>query len=89
MYVLAVGQAEIEHATGQVERISPGGVVGETGMLESGSRVARVVAREDSGFVRVDSHRFTELVARMPEFALEVLRVTASRLAAGHSPAHS
>ncbi|MCB1955481.1 MAG: Crp/Fnr family transcriptional regulator [Rhodocyclaceae bacterium] len=80
MYVLAFGSAKYVDMAGHAEAIAPGGVVGEACMVEAEPYRSRVVAVEDSEFVRIDRQRFIDLVSRMPEFALEVLRVAARRL---------
>ena len=81
MYVLALGKADILLGDVVLESIYPSGLVGEMGLIEPDSaRSASVRAVSDCDFVGIDERRFQYLVEQMPHFAMEVMRILASRL---------
>lgn len=81
MYVLAVGKANILLGDVVLENVIPAGLVGEMGLIEPDSvRSASVQAITDCDFVGIDEQRFHFLVEKMPHFAMEVMRILASRL---------
>jgi len=81
MYVLAVGKANILLGDQVLEAAIPSSLVGEMGLIEPGSpRSASVQAATDCDFVAIDEKRFQYLVEKMPHFAMEVMRILASRL---------
>ena len=74
---LTVGDEEMSVAT-----LTPGDVVGETGLLLDRPRGASVLARTDAKSLRFDSRVFHSLSAKVPAFTLAVCRLLARRLAA-------
>lgn len=80
MYVLIVGSADILVGNQPVERLVPGGIVGEMAMLDELPRSASVIADADCTFAVIDRARFNFLVTETPKFALEVMRMMALRL---------
>lgn len=81
MYVLAVGKAKVLLGGEMLEHVIPSGLVGEMGLIEPESmRSASVQALTDCDFVGIDQRRFHFLVEQMPHFAMEVMRILASRL---------
>lgn len=80
MYVLVVGSAEISVGNRAVERVYPGNLVGEVGLLDSGPRTATVLALTDCEFIPIDREHFRQMIRQQPDFALEVMQVLAKRL---------
>lgn len=83
MYVVKHGELDISIDGNLVERIGPGAIAGEMGLVsEDHVRIATVRARTDAEVVAIDRRRFMYLCERSPYFALEVMRVMARRLKA-------
>lgn len=80
MYVLMSGAAEIRVHGKVVETAAPGALLGEMAMIDEGVRSATVVAVSDCKMATITRQRFTFLVQQTPNFALNVMRVIASRL---------
>jgi CRP-like cAMP-binding protein len=71
--------AIVKHGT-LIERIGPGGIVGEMALVDHSPRSADAVAQQDSQLAVIDRRRFEHLVANHPTFALQVMAVMAERL---------
>jgi len=80
MYVLLEGQAEVLVNDMMVELVQPGAVIGELAMIDQEPRSATIRCVKDCSFAEVDEERFFYLIQRTPGFALEVMKVMASRL---------
>jgi CRP/FNR family transcriptional regulator, cyclic AMP receptor protein len=80
MYVVAQGTAQILVEGKVVETIGVGGIVGEMALIDSEPRSATAITKTECVLIPLDEERFAELVARRPEFALQVMRVLAHRL---------
>ncbi len=82
MYAVLEGELEGERRTEQsVDRVEPGGVVGEPALIHDGApRSATVRATRDSVVVPVGESEFLRHVHATPFFALQILRITADRL---------
>ena len=80
MYVLIEGRAKIEFRSFHLGDVLPGEFVGELAVIDGSPRLATVTAVTNCKFVTINRHRFEVLVADTPHFALEVMRVLASRL---------
>jgi CRP-like cAMP-binding protein len=80
MYAVVDGEVELTHAGRVVEEVSPGGILGEMALIDTGARSATATARTAARVVRVDQKQFTFLVHEHPTFALQVMRVMAARL---------
>lgn len=82
MYVVQDGEVEL-HVNGQlVEKLGPGGVLGEMGLIDTSPRSASAVARTECKLIPVNHDRFALLVQHTPDFALQIMRVMAGRLRA-------
>jgi CRP-like cAMP-binding protein len=86
MFAVTEGEVEILHADRVMERIGPGGIVGEMALVDHGARSATVRAVSDARVVRVDADQFTRLVHEHPTFALQVMAVMAERLRGSNDP---
>ena len=80
MFVVNEGEVEIRIGNKVVEVVGPSGIFGEMAMIDGGPRTATAVAQSDCKLVPIDEKRFQFLVQQTPYFAIEVLRVLASRL---------
>lgn len=80
MYVLLEGSAEISVGGDVVEVATPGTLLGEMALVDSGVRSATVVTRSACKFVAVDRLQFDLLVRESPDFARQVMTVMAGRL---------
>lgn len=80
MYVLIKGRVEVLVGEEVVEVADLGAVLGEMALVDNGPRSATVVAMTDTEFAEIDRDRFEFLVAEMPGFAIEVMRLMASRM---------
>ena len=80
MYVVAQGTAQILVEGKVVETIGVGGIVGEMALIDAEPRSATAITKTECVLIPLDEKRFAGLVARRPEFALQVMRVLAHRL---------
>ncbi|MFA6972568.1 MAG: cyclic nucleotide-binding domain-containing protein [Gallionella sp.] len=80
MYVLISGQAEITVSGIMFEKCTQGSFVGEMAVIDNSPHSATVTARTDCNFAVINSKRFHFLVDETPGFAINVMRVMASRL---------
>jgi CRP/FNR family cyclic AMP-dependent transcriptional regulator len=80
MFVVNEGEVEIRIGEKVVEVVGPAGIFGEMAMIDGAPRTATTVARTDCKLVPIDAKRFQFLVQQTPYFAIEVMRVLASRL---------
>lgn len=81
MFALVEGRLSVKVNGVEVDQVEPGGVVGEMALIDpSQARAASVTALEDSVVVPLDESEFLRHVHSTPFFALQVIRVFASRL---------
>ena len=82
MYVVHEGEVDLLVNGQMVEKLGPGGVLGEMGLIDTAPRSASAVARTDCKLIPVNQERFALLVQHTPDFALQIMRVMAGRLRA-------
>jgi len=82
MYVVQEGEVELLVNGQLVEKLGPGGVLGEMGLIDTSPRSASAVARTECKLIPVNNDRFALLVQHTPDFALQIMRVMAGRLRA-------
>ena len=80
MYVVVDGEVELLVNDKIVEKLGPGGVLGEMSLIDSVPRSATAIAKTDCRLVPIDEKRFKFLVQQTPNFALQIMRVIADRL---------
>jgi CRP/FNR family cyclic AMP-dependent transcriptional regulator len=80
MFAVAEGEVELAHSGHVVDKIGPGGILGEMALIDAAPRSATATATQTSRIVRVDQQHFTYLVHEHPTFALQVMTVMAERL---------
>jgi len=81
-YVVKSGRVEIREAGRVLERIEPGEIFGEVGMIDRGPRSASAVAVGSTDLYVVDRATFDRLVRDNPMFAAAIMRDMARRLRA-------
>jgi CRP/FNR family cyclic AMP-dependent transcriptional regulator len=81
MYVVAEGEVEIAIGDTVLDVVGPEGIFGEMALISRDRRSATARARSDCRIIELPEKRFVYyLVQETPHFALEVMRVMASRL---------
>jgi CRP-like cAMP-binding protein len=80
MYVIKEGEVDILVNDKVIETVGPGGIVGETALIDTHPRSATVVAKTDCQLVPIDEKRFTFLIQQTPYFSLQVMRVLVERV---------
>jgi CRP-like cAMP-binding protein len=80
MFAVVEGNIEIALGGQVVERVGPGGVLGELALIDASPRAATATAAVTSRVVSIDKRHFIFLVQEHPTFALQVMAVIAERL---------
>ena len=76
------GEVRLIHADGTLERVGPGGIFGEVGLIERRPHTMAAVALTDCTLIPVDRWYFQFLTNEMPGFALMVMQTLLKRLGA-------
>lgn len=87
-YVLLDGEVDISVRQSLLRTLKAGEIFGEMALVDSSPRSATATARTDCRLVEVDEKRFLFLVNQTPYFALDVMRLMASRLRSMDQNAH-
>ena len=80
MYVVLEGCVTASIQGHLVERIGPGGVLGEIALVDHAPRVASVVAKTDCSLLAINRIAFLQLLQKKPEFGTSLLRALSDRL---------
>jgi len=80
MYAVQSGEVEIFFNGQVIETVGADGIFGEKSLIDDLPHTTTAVAKTDSIIVPVDETKFLFLVHETPTFALQVMRVMASRL---------
>jgi CRP-like cAMP-binding protein len=80
MYVVQSGEVEVSHKGCMVETLGEGNIFGEMSLINEEPRSATAVARTEVRLVPIDLKRFMFLVEETPYFAIQVMRIMASRI---------
>lgn len=80
MYGVQSGEVRLIHAGGTLERVGPGGIFGEVGLIERKPHTMAAVALTDCTLIPVDRWYFQFLTNEMPGFALMVMQTLLKRL---------
>lgn len=80
MYGVISGELAIVKHGQLIERIGPGGIVGEMALVDHSPRSADAIAQQETALAVIDQRRFEHLVTNHPTFALQVMGVMAERL---------
>jgi CRP-like cAMP-binding protein len=80
MYVIVEGEVHLSINGQQLAVEYPGGIVGEMSLIEATDRSATASAQTDCVLAPLDLRAFKSLVAREPQFAIQVMQVLSRRL---------
>jgi len=80
VYVVLDGKVDLRVNGRLVETVGPGGLLGEMALIEQAPRVASATARTDCDLQPISEERFMSMIQQTPHFALQVMKVIASRL---------
>ena len=85
MYAVVDGEVDLVCEGAPIDRIGPGGILGEMALIDQSPRSATAVAATAARVVPVDKRRFTFLVQEHPTFALLVMETMAARIRRGNT----
>jgi CRP/FNR family cyclic AMP-dependent transcriptional regulator len=80
MFAVVDGAVEIHLGGAVIERIDPGAVFGEMGLIDGQPRSATAVAATDCSIAAINEKRFLRLIEVTPRFALQMMQVITERL---------
>ena len=80
MYVIETGEVGIESGNRLLDRLGSRSIFGEMALVDGAPRSATAKALTEVTLVPVSEKQFLFLVSQTPYFALNVMRVLASRL---------
>jgi CRP-like cAMP-binding protein len=80
MFVVLEGSVALSIKGKEVERLGPGGVLGEMALIDTEPRSATAVATSACKLVSIDAKRFAFLIQQTPNFAIQIMRVIVDRL---------
>jgi CRP/FNR family transcriptional regulator, cyclic AMP receptor protein len=80
MYIVRSGSVELRVGDTVLETVVPGGVFGELALIDPAPRSATAVAGFDCSLAAVGVQQFHGLVQKVPNLALEVMKVMARRI---------
>jgi CRP-like cAMP-binding protein len=80
VYVVLEGKVDLRVNGRLVETVGPGGVLGEMALIEQAPRIATATARTACDLQPISEARFMAMIQETPHFALQIMRVIASRL---------
>jgi CRP/FNR family transcriptional regulator, cyclic AMP receptor protein len=80
MYGVVEGAVEVRVDDTVIDRVEPGGLLGEMALIDHAPRSATAIAATDCSLVPIGERRFLLMVQQTPFFAVSVMRVLAGRL---------
>ena len=80
MYIVRSGTVDLKVGDTLLEKVGPGGVFGELALIDPAPRSATAVAGADCSLAPVNEYQFHALVQKVPNLALEVMKVMARRI---------
>ena len=80
MYVLLEGSLGLTLHGQRIAQVSEGEIIGEMALIGTEIRSATAIAETACKLVPIDSHACKLLIQHMPDFALHVMNVLATRL---------
>jgi len=80
MYAIVEGEVEITVKGQSIDRVGPGGIIGEMALVDESPRSGTARATSPAKLVPITQKRFTFLVQQTPYFAIQVMRIMAERL---------
>ena len=79
LYVVRTGSVALYAGRKLLERVGPGGILGEMALIDPAPRSATAVAGPDCTLSAVSDITFRKLVTHVPGFALEMMRLLVQR----------
>jgi CRP/FNR family cyclic AMP-dependent transcriptional regulator len=80
MYVVIEGKVKVSIEGAVVDKVGPGGVVGEMALVDQGARAATATAEVDSEVLALNRNLFLNLVKSHPDFGASLLGAVAERV---------
>ena len=80
MYVVLDGNIEIHVGGKSMEVAGRGAIIGEMALIDSSTRSATVVAKDNCILAPVNESQFLSLMEKSPSFALGVMKILVTRL---------
>ena len=80
MFIVRSGSVDLKVGETLLETVGPGGVFGELALIDPAPRSATAVAGPGCSLVPVNEIQFHALVQKVPNLALEVMKVMARRI---------
>ena len=80
MFIVRSGNVALKVGETLLETVGPGGVFGELALIDPAPRSATAVAVSDCSLAPVNEFQFHSLVQKVPNLALEVMKVMARRI---------
>jgi len=80
MYVLLEGRVGVSIKDRLIEKLGPGGVLGEMALVDKSPRIATIVAETDCEMLAINRRDFLVFVKTKPDFSLSLMKGLAERL---------
>jgi len=80
MYVLLEGRVAIVVKDNLVEKVGPGGVIGEMALVDQSPRIATATAETDTSMLAINRRDFLTFIKTKPDFSVSLLKSLADRL---------
>ena len=80
MYVVLDGRVAVSVSNSVVERIGPGGILGELALIDHAARAATATAETDCELLAINGNSFLNLVKAKPVFGASLLKSIALRM---------
>jgi len=87
LFVVRTGTVNLYAGRRLLERVGPGGIVGEMALIDPAPRSATAVAGPDCTLSAISDLTFRRLVTHVPGFALEMMRFLVQRFRQATRPA--
>jgi CRP-like cAMP-binding protein len=80
MYLILGGRIAVSVKDRVIEKLGPGGVLGEMSLVDKSPRIATAVAETDCSLLQINRRDFLVFVKTKPDFSLSLLKALAERL---------
>jgi CRP-like cAMP-binding protein len=80
MYVVLEGRVRVSLKNRTVEKLGPGGVLGEMALVDHAPRLATATAEIDTSLLAINRKDFQLFIKTKPDFTLSLLKAVAERL---------
>ncbi len=80
MFAIVSGKVDIVLDGKVVDQLEEGDIFGEMALIDNQERSADAIAKSDCSIVTIDEKRFLYMTDNSPQFALQVMRIVATRL---------